>query len=38
MILDEKFQFCVIDFKIIDFICDLNNRFLKTIKRIKILK
>ena len=34
----EKFQFCVADFKIIDFICDLNDRFFETTKIIKILK
>ena len=37
-ILNEKFQFCIVDLKIIDFICDLNDKFLKTIKIIKILK
>ena len=35
---NEKFQFCVVDFKIVNFICDLNDRFFKTIKMIKILK
>ena len=35
---DEKFQFYVADFKIIDFICDLNNKFFKITKMIKILK
>ena len=35
---DEKFQFCVVDFKIVNFICDLNDRFFKTTKMIKILK
>ena len=35
---NEKFQFCIVDFKIVDFICHLNNRFFETIKIIKILK
>ena len=35
---DEKSQFCVVDFKIIDFVCDLNDRFFETTKMIKILK
>ena len=35
---NEKSQFCVADFKIIDFICDSNNRFFETTKIIKILK
>ena len=34
----EKFQFYVVDFKIVDFVCDLNDRFSETIKMIKILK
>ena len=38
MILNEKFQFCVVDFKIVDFIYDLNNKFFETTKMIKILK
>ena len=38
MISDEKFQFCVVDFKIIDFIYDSNDRFFETTKMIKILK
>ena len=37
-ILNEKSQFCVINFKIVDFICDLNDRFSETTKMIKILK
>ena len=37
-ILNEKFQFYVIDLKIVDFIYDLNDKFLKTTKMIKILK
>ena len=37
-ILNEKFQYCVADFKIVDFICDLNDRFSETMKMIKILK
>ena len=35
---DEKSQFCVADFKIVDFVCDLNDRFSETVKMIKILK
>ena len=35
---NEKSQFCVVNFKIIDFICDLNDRFFETTKMIKILK
>ena len=35
---NKKFQFCVINFKIVDFICDLNNKFFETTKMIKILK
>ena len=35
---NKKFQFYVVDFKIIDFVCDLNNRFFETTKVIKILK
>ena len=35
---DEKFQFCVVDFKFVDFIYDSNDRFSKTTKMIKILK
>ena len=35
---NEKFQFYVADFKIVDFVCDLNDRFFKTTKVIKILK
>ena len=35
---DEKFQFCVIDLKIINFVCDSNDRFFETAKIIKILK
>ena len=35
---DEKFQFCVIDLKIVDFVCDLNDKFSETTKMIKILK
>ena len=38
MISDKKFQFCIIDFKIVDFICDSNNKFFETTKMIKILK
>ena len=38
MILNEKFQFCVADFKIVDFIYDLNDRSFETTKMIKILK
>ena len=35
---DEKFQFYIINLKIIDFIYDLNDQFLKITKIIKILK
>ena len=35
---DEKFQFCVADLKIVNFICDSNDRFFETAKIIKILK
>ena len=35
---DEKFQFYIINFKIVDFIYDLNDRFSETTKMIKILK
>ena len=35
---DKKFQFCVIDLKIVNFVCDLNDKFFKTTKIIKILK
>ena len=35
---NEKFQFCVVDFKIVDFIYDLNDKFFETTKMIKILK
>ena len=38
MISNKKFQFCVVDFKIVDFIYDLNNKSFKTTKMIKILK
>ena len=24
-ILNEKFQFCIVDFKIVDFVCDFND-------------
>ena len=37
-ILNEKFQFCVVNLKIVNFICDLNNRFFEITKIIKILK
>ena len=37
-ILNEKFQFCVVDFKIVDFIYDSNDKFFETTKMIKILK
>ena len=37
-ILSEKSQFYVVDFKIVDFVCDSNDRFFKTTKIIKILK
>ena len=35
---NEKFQFCVADLKIVDFVYNLNDRFFKTTKMIKILK
>ena len=35
---NEKFQFYVADFKIVDFVCDSNDRFFKMTKMIKILK
>ena len=34
-ILDKKFQFYIFNLKIIDFICDSNNRFFKIAKMIK---
>ena len=37
-ILNEKFQFCIVNLKIVNFICDLNNKFFETTKMIKILK
>ena len=37
-ILNEKFQFYIVNFKIVDFICNLNDKFFETIKIIKILK
>ena len=38
IILNKKFQFHVVDFKIIDFVCDSNDKSFKTTKMIKILK
>ena len=35
---NEKFQFYIINFKIVDFVCDLNDRSFETTKMIKILK
>ena len=35
---NEKFQFCVADFKIVNFIYDSNDKFFETTKMIKILK
>ena len=35
---NEKFQFYVVDLKIVDFICDFDDWFFKTTKIIKILK
>ena len=35
---NEKFQFCVVDFKIINFVYDSNDKFFETTKIIKILK
>ena len=37
-ILNEKFQFFMSDLKILDFVCDLDNRSFETAKIIKILK
>ena len=38
IIFDEKFQFCIFDIKIIDFICDKTNRYFNNFKIIKIIK
>ena len=38
MILNEKFQFCISELKIVDFVCDSNDRFSETAKIIKILE
>ena len=35
---NEKFQFYMFELKIVDFVCDLNDRFSKTTKIIKILE
>ena len=35
---DEKFQFCIFNLKIINFVCDSNDRFSEIMKMIKILK
>ena len=35
---DEKFQFCISELKIVDFVCDSNDRFSETAKIIKILE
>ena len=35
---DKKFQFCVADLKIVNFIYDSNDKFFETAKIIKILK
>ena len=37
-ILNEKFRFYVVNLKIINFVCDLNDKFFETAKMIKILK
>ena len=37
-ILNEKFQFCIVDLKIVNFICNSNDKFLEMTKMIKILK
>ena len=37
-ILNEKSQFCIFNLKMIDFICDSNDRFIKIAKIIKILE
>ena len=36
--LDEKFQFCMFDIKIIDFICDETHRHFDSFKIIKIIE
>ena len=38
IIFDEKFQFCMFDIKIVDFVCDEINRHFDTIKIIEIIK
>ena len=38
MILNEKFQFYVVDLKIVDFVYNSNDRFFEITKMIKILK
>ena len=35
---NEKFQFCMFELKIVDFVCDSNDRFSETAKIIKILE
>ena len=35
---NEKFQFCMFELKIVNFVCDSNNRFSKTAKIIKIFE
>ena len=35
---DEKFQFCIFELKIVDFVHDSNDKSFKTAKTIKILK
>ena len=35
---DEKFQFCIVNLKIVSFVCDLNDKSFETTKIIKILK
>ena len=38
IISDEKFQFYIFELKIVDFVCDSNDRFSKTAKIIKIFE
>ena len=35
---DEKFQFCMSELKIVDFVCDSNDRSFETAKVIKIFE
>ena len=38
IIFDEKSQFCIIDLKIVEFVCDSQNRVFKNAKIIKIVE